>query len=188
MAPRGRDAFVDLALGLDSPPEDGPELPRGCVPYLPCPVVTLARSLQKAQVRAADVVVDVGSGAGRTAALIQLLTGATVIGIEIQRALADAARALMSRLKLPRFVPVDGDALSLPACLAHGSVFFLYCPFGGSRLAALLSGLEHVARARELRVCCVDLPLPPCDWLAPVAPADPALAVYRSTLHERSCP
>jgi len=40
------------------------------------------------------------------------------------------------------------------------SVFFLYRPFGGERLARVLGDLEHIARTRELRVCCIDLPLP----------------------------
>lgn len=33
-----RDAWLDFVLGLEHLPDDGPELPRGCTPYLPCPV------------------------------------------------------------------------------------------------------------------------------------------------------
>src|SRR5690606_25618663 len=40
-APSERDGWVDAVFGLDALPDDGPELPRGCVPYLPSPVHTL---------------------------------------------------------------------------------------------------------------------------------------------------
>src|SRR3954463_7854907 len=68
-----RDACVDSALGLAELPPDGPELPAGCVPYLPCSVDALLRVVQHAPVRATDVFVDVGSGVGRAAVLVHLL-------------------------------------------------------------------------------------------------------------------
>src|SRR5271170_1554327 len=39
--PDVRDAWLDRVLGLGAPPDDGPELPRGCVPYLSCGVDAL---------------------------------------------------------------------------------------------------------------------------------------------------
>jgi len=180
--PLERDAWVDRALGLGAPPDDGPALPRGCVPYLPCPVDALLRLTEHGHVRASDVFVDVGAGVGRAAALVHLLTGASVVGLEIQPELVTAARDLVARLGLPRVSFVEGDAPRLAAALAAGSVFFLYCPFSGERLAELLANLEPAARAREIRVCCVDLPLPPCAWLEAVSPCWPDLTVYRSTL------
>jgi SAM-dependent methyltransferase len=178
--PLERDAWVDRALGLGPPPDDGPALPRGCVPYLPCPVDALLRLTAHAQVRASDVFVDVGAGAGRAAVLVHLLTGASVVGLEVQPELVTAARELAARLCLPRVSFVEGDAPRLTAALAEGSVFFLYCPFSGERLAQLLANLEPVARTRTIRVCCLDLPLPPCPWLEPLPPRWPDLALYRS--------
>ena len=182
IAPGARDACVDRALGLGPIPDDGPELPRGCVPYLPCPVDALLRLVEQARVQASDVFVDVGSGAGRAAALVHLMTGARVIGLEIQPALVAAARDMTARLRLPDVAFVHGDAPQLTAALAAGSVFLLYCPFSGDRLAAVLATLATLARTRTLRVCCVDLPLPPCDWLTPASPPAADLTVYRSNL------
>ena len=71
--------------------------------------------------------------------------------------------------------------LVLTLVLTIGSVFFLYCPFAGERLARVLGNLEDIARTRELRVCCIDLPLPPCSWLTLDPPLAGDLAVYRST-------
>ena len=87
--PSERDAWVDAIFGLGELPPDGPDLPRGCVPYLPCSVDTLLRVVERVPVRPSDVFVDVGSGLGRAAALVHLLTGAPVVGLETGADVAD---------------------------------------------------------------------------------------------------
>jgi hypothetical protein len=183
--PAQRDAWFDLVLGLDSFPDDGPELPRDCVPYVPCPVDAVLRMVECAGVQASDVFVDVGSGVGRAAVLVHLLTGASAIGIEIQPALIHASRGLTTRLTALRFSPVQGDAAELAGYITIGSIFFLYCPFSGDRLEKVLDDLEAIARTRPIRVCCVDLPLPPRPWLTFAAPPSADLTVYRSTLLDK---
>jgi SAM-dependent methyltransferase len=180
--PRERDAWLDRVFELDVPPADGPALPRGCVPYLPCPVDAVLRVVEHANVRASDVFVDLGAGVGRAAALVHLLTGASTIGIEIQPALVLASRGLTERLKGVRFASVEGDAARLAGYITIGSIFFLYCPFGGERLEGVLDGLEPIAHTRPIRVCSVDLPLPRRSWLEAASEGAEGLAVYRSTL------
>ena len=177
--PSERDAWIDHVFGLAELPEDGPELPRGCVPYLPSSVDTLIRAADLANVQAHDVFVDVGSGLGRAAAFMHLLTGAGAIGIEIQESLVRGSRELAARLNAPRVAVVHGDAARLTGYMMIGSVFFLYCPFGGARLNGVLDDLESIAGTRPIRICCVDLPLPPRRWLTAVSVAGD-LAVYRS--------
>jgi SAM-dependent methyltransferase len=179
--PFARDAWVDHVFGLGAPPEDGPQLPVGCVPYLPCSVDALLRLTEHASVRASDLFVDIGSGVGRAVALVHLLTGAPAIGIEVQPALVTAARALAARLRLSNVSFVEADAGQSPDAWSAGSVFLLYCPFSGDRLAKLLTNLEPVARAHPIRVCCVDLPLPPCPWLEETPPPSLDLTIFRST-------
>jgi hypothetical protein len=60
--PNARDAWLDLVLGLTELPVDGPELPRGCVPYVPCSVDVLLRMIGQAGLDASDVFVDRGVG------------------------------------------------------------------------------------------------------------------------------
>lgn len=175
-----RDAWIDDLFQLGPPPDDGPSLPRGCVPYLPCPVDAIVRAVSAASVHAGDVFVDIGSGVGRAVALVHLLTGARGVGIEVQPALVAASRALAARLALDGVTFVEGDVANLTPALAGGSVFFLYCPFSGQRLDSLLNALELVARARPIRICCVDVPLPSRGWLERVAPSWPDVTVYRS--------
>jgi hypothetical protein len=114
--------------------------------------------------------------------LIHLLTGAGAIGIEVQPALARAAGDLAKRLTVSRVSTIEGDAAELAGFITIGTVFFLYCPFSGPRLAKVLAGLEPIARTRTIRVCCLDLPLPSCSWLVLEPPLSADLAIYRSTL------
>jgi hypothetical protein len=175
-----RDTWLDLVLGIAGVPEDGAELPRGCVPYLPCSVEVLLRMIEAAGIGESDLFVDVGAGLGRALLLTHLLTRATALGIEVQSHLARAARALAAELNLSRCSVAAGDARALSGALAGGSVFFLYCPFSGERLAALLDALEPVASRRALRICTVDLPLPSRSWLTRLELPWLDLAVYQS--------
>jgi len=181
--PGERDGWLDQLLGLGDAPDDGPDLPRGCVPYLPSPVDALLRVVDLAAIEASDVVVDVGAGMGRAAAFLHLATGASVVALEIQRALVRAARALTTRLALERITIVEGDVAALGRDLGGGTVFFLYCPFSGERLDRLVDALAPVARTRELRVCALDLPLPSRPWLAPMASGPGDLTVHRTVAH-----
>lgn len=175
-----RDAWVDRVLGIDDLPGDGPALPAGGVPYLPCSVEVLLQMVEGAPVRSTDVFVDVGAGPGRAIALVHLLTGAGAVGIEIQPQLVDAARRLTARLGLSRVTFVEGDAATVAASMVVGTVFFFYCPFSGDRLSKVLDDLEPIARTRPLRVCCVQLPLPPRSWLTRDAGRSGELEIYRS--------
>ncbi len=178
--PGERDAWVDLVLGLDDLPPDGPALPVGGVPYLPCAVEVLLRVIDEAPVGPADLFVDVGAGPGRAITLVHLLTGAEAVGLEIQPELVRAACGLTARLGLSRVRCIEGDAASLGASMVLGSVFFFYCPFSGARLAKVLDDLEPIARTRQLRICCVDLPLPPRSWLVREPGRGGELEIYRS--------
>ncbi len=183
-----RDAWLDRVLGMGGVPEDGPELPRGCVPYLPCPVDAVLRAIDVANVQPSDVVVDVGSGMGRAAILVHLATGATAIGVEIQPHLVAASRELAARCNAKLSV-IEGDAALRIREVTTGTVFFLYCPFSGERLERVMTALEQIAREKPIRVCTVGLHVPPRAWLQEIgAPADDVV-VYRSVeLRDRARP
>ena len=178
VAPAERDAWLDAVLGIGDLPEDGPDVPRGCVPYLPCSVDALLRVVERAGVTSSDVFVDIGSGLGRATAFVHLLTGADAVGIEIQAGLVRAARDLAATLGLSHVAYFERDAGTSLESVPTGSVFFLYCPFSGNRLASVLGDLERIACTRTIRVCCLDLPLPACPWLEPEARPDGDLTIY----------
>ena len=138
--PRERDGWLDLLWDLDEIPDDDPALPRGCVPYLPCPVATVWRPCSERDVTCNDVFVDVGSGTGRTAFLANLLTGAECIGLEIQPALVEVARGRAAWLNLGRTRFVEGDAAELTPVHHHWN-----------RLLSLLSVWRGPRRSRPRR-------------------------------------
>jgi hypothetical protein len=179
--PAERDAWCDLVLGLEGLPEDGLDLPRGCVPYIPCSVDALLRMVDDANVQPDDVLVDIGAGLGRAAMVTHLLTGASVIGLEIQSFLVRAFRDIAKNWHAPPVSVVHGDAAELTGFIGIGSVFFLYCPFSGDRLERVLLELESIARTRQIRVCCVDMPSIARSWLTLASPPSGGLSVYRST-------
>jgi hypothetical protein len=112
---------------------------------------------------------------------MHLMTGAAAIGIEIQPRLVLASRDLTTRVGTERVTVIEGDAAATPGLGMVGSVFFLYCPFSGARLANVLAEIESIARTRPVSVCCLDLPLPACSWLALSSQPSEGLAIYRST-------
>ena len=184
--PRDRDEWLDLVWDVEEVAADAPDLPKGCVPYLPCPVATVLDAIREAGLTCDDVFVDVGSGAGRAALLAHLKTGAGCIGLEIQSVLARSAQARADRLGLSRLRFQEADAADMVRSITMGTVFFLYCPFGGHHLRRFLDGLEDVARARPIRVCCIDMAPLECQWLAPVLAASPHIHVYQSTLSHQT--
>lgn len=176
-----RDAWVDLLWDVGAIPDDDRSLPRGCVPYLPCPVASVLSAVDDARVTSADVFVDIGSGAGKTAFLVRALTGACSIGLEIQPALVQAAAARTAESKLDRLRFIETDAVDWIQPGSVGTVFFLYCPFSGQRLERVLDALECIARTRRIRVCSVDLAPFERSWLEPVPTTSADLHVYQSS-------
>lgn len=160
-------------------------------------------------VLADDVFVDLGSGRGKVVFVAHLFTGARCRGIEREGSLVrDAARA---RGRLEREGPMDVSFVhsdARDAAIDDGTVFFLYVPFTGAVLKAVLDRLFVVARARAIVVCTLGFDLErdapwlsrrPLDafWLAiydsvvpgvprrPVPPGSLDDAVVRAIVHEQ---
>jgi SAM-dependent methyltransferase len=184
--PLSRDDWANQVLGIGDLPDDGDDLPRGSVPYLPSSVDILLRTIERAAIAPGDVFVDVGSGLGRALMLVHLLTGAGAIGLEVQAGLAGQANGMAERLRLERVRTVHGDAENLISYMTTGTVFFFYCPFSGEHIARVMDALRPLAQVRPLRLCFVDMPVPDLPWLvadpAPLGDSDP-IAIRRTQLH-----
>ncbi|MGE0546125.1 MAG: cyclopropane-fatty-acyl-phospholipid synthase family protein [Kofleriaceae bacterium] len=175
--PGERDDFVDELLGIEPPPPDGTELPRGGVPYLPASVNSIIEMVEAVPLREDDVLVDVGSGLGRALILAHLLSGARARGVEIQAHLIERARARCAALGLTMIEHVHGNAADVELA---GSVFLLYAPCNGALLTAVLRGIESVARAHKIVVCTIDLELHDVPWLVLRARSSTSLTIYDS--------
>ncbi|HEY2512398.1 MAG TPA: hypothetical protein VGI39_16135 [Polyangiaceae bacterium] len=176
LAPRERDAAVEERLGIAVPTPDaapGEHL----IGYHPSGVAPIVRALAAVPVRREDVLVDLGSGLGKVVLLAALLTGVRAQGVELQPELARSARAAAGRLGVPASFST-GDARTVP--LDEGTVFFLYVPFVGPVLDAVLERLRHVASSRPIVVCALGVDLDHASWLTRRPLDDFWLAIYDS--------
>ncbi len=172
-----RDAFTDELLGIDAPPPDVPNLPRGSVPYLPSGVEEIMTMVREVPVRPDDHLVDLGSGLGRVLILAHLLSGARAHGVEIQEHLVRSATARCAALALVDVSFVHANAVDAEL---DGSIFFLYAPFNGEMLSRVLQRLEEVARRRRIVVCAVGLEFRDVSWLVPRRTSIVSLTLYDS--------
>ncbi|HJW94500.1 MAG TPA: hypothetical protein VJ901_12855 [Thermoanaerobaculia bacterium] len=144
------DTFVNgLLLPRPIPTElttSDPEM----VPYQQTPSRYVFDLVDRLPITAHDVFVDIGSGLGQIAMLVNLLTGASARGIEVDATLCDYAATTARELGLEnvRFENVDARAASY----VEGTVFFLYKPFTGSMQAEVMNKLERESQKRAIRI------------------------------------
>lgn len=172
-----RDVWVDELLGIEEPPPDIPDLPRGSVPYLPCGVEEILAMVLEVPVRPSDELVDLGSGLGRVVILAHLLSGARACGVEIQEPLVRSAQTRCAELALTAVSFIHGNAAE---AALDGAIFFLYAPFNGEVLARVLRRLEEIARRRPIVLCAVGLEFHDVPWLLPRKTSSVLLTLYDS--------
>jgi hypothetical protein len=176
------DMLVGGVLRFRPPAGEAARLAPEMVPYQPTPARHIFDMLGRAGLTAQDVLVDLGSGLGHVPLLASICTGARGIGIELEPAYVDCARRSAQGLSLTDVTFVQQDARE--ADLARGTVFYLYTPFTGTILRAVLDALRREAAGREIRVCAYG----PCTpivadepWLEPVGAVEThRVAVLRS--------
>jgi SAM-dependent methyltransferase len=185
-----RDQAVDdlLGLGAASPACSAPP-GEHLVGHHASGVDAILRMLREAPVGEGDVFVDLGSGLGRVVLLASLLTGARARGVEIQPELARRSRAAVERLREAGALRAELEIVTADARdaeLDDGTVFYLYTPFTGPVLAAVLARLRAVAERRapaRIVVCALGFDLErAAPWLVP-RPTDAFwLTIYDSDL------
>ncbi|WP_329740839.1 hypothetical protein [Dyella sp. A6] len=163
------DALVSGILQLEEPATPAVTLSPDMVFYQPTPARHIFSLLRQLRLAPDDVLVDIGSGLGHVPLLAAILTPARSIGIELEPAYVACARHAADALALRRvrFDAVDARA----ANYAEGNVFYLYTPFRGSVLRAVLDTLHECSTRRDIRVCTYG----PCTatvagetWLTPL--------------------
>ncbi len=176
------DVLVNGILQLDqhTEPEEAvgdPEMIR----YQPTPARAILELIEQMQIRPTDVFYDLGSGLGHVTILVALLTEASAVGIEIDQGLCDVAQHCIRRLALPTATMVCSDVRA--ADLSEGTIFYMYTPFTGTILQAVLERLRLIAMQHPIRLCTygpylAEVALQP--WLTPVS-AVGAITVCMST-------
>lgn len=154
---------------------DQPGLPPGTVPFLPCDVASIVRTVREAPVGADDLFVDLGAGLGRPTLLAHLLGGVRAVGVELQPHLVEHARGAATRLALDDVrVTVGGAAAGE---IPEGSVYFICASFNGAALARVLGALARIAARRPIVLCAVGFEVRQ-PWLRERRSAGPELVFY----------
>lgn len=177
------DELVAGVLSFDTPAE-AEALPPEMVFYQPTPARHVFDLLDRLQLGGHDTLVDLGAGLGHVPLLAAICTDARCLGIEIEHAYVQSARACAQALRLANAHFAQGDARD--ADFASGSVFYLYTPFTGVVLCTVLDALRREAGRRAFRVCS----LGPCTrvlagepWLAcDESPGVDRVAIFRTRL------
>jgi hypothetical protein len=173
----GYDVLDELISGIlqAREPETAPlRLPPDTVFYQPTPARHILQFIRLSALTESDTLVDLGSGLGHVPILASILTGAQCIGIEAESAYVQSAGDCARNLHLNRVTFLHQDATN--ANLTPGTVFYLYTPFTGNTLKAVLKKLHNVSTERPITIGT----LGPCtptvgaeSWLAPLTIPDP---------------
>jgi hypothetical protein len=150
--------------------------------YQPTPARHIFDLIHRTALDEHDVLIDLGSGLGHVPLLASICTSARSIGVELEPAYVHCARQSAATLNLRNVTFIQQDARA--AQLTEGTVFYLYTPFTGHMLRAVLDSLQREGNRRDIRICTFG----PCtatvaneDWLevAGVPRAD-RVSVFRS--------
>ena len=142
------DIFINRLFPFQEIPEPTKDLEPEMVYYQKTPariVFELAEHLG-----AGDVFFDLGSGLGQVAILVHLLTGIPSRGIEFEPAFCAYARDCADWLRLSEVTFFNTDARQ--ADYSEGTSFFLFTPFTGKMLQAVLGLLQKEASRRKIKI------------------------------------
>jgi len=146
-----RDELLSGVLQLREPSEPNLQLSPEMVFYQPTPVRHILHLIAATALAEDDVFVDLGSGLGHVPLLVSMVTGVQSLGIEVQAAYVASARECAQSLRLSRVRFISQDARATD--LSSGTVFYLYSPFNGSILTAVLSALRMEGTRRPIKIC-----------------------------------
>jgi hypothetical protein len=176
------DELISGVLQFDDPGAGVLQLTDEMVFYQPTPARHIFDLIHRTALTERDVLVDLGSGLGHVPLLAAICTNARSIGIELDAAYVDCARKSAKALNLNNVAFFQQDARK--ANLSDGTVFYLYTPFTGTILRAVLDSLQQEAASRKIRICSFG----PCtpiiageSWLNAIGTPEPnRIAIFSS--------
>ena len=144
------DVAVSGILQFGEPAAEVAERTPEMVFYQPTPARHVFDLIGRAVLTERDVLVDLGSGLGHVPLLTSICTNARSIGVEREPAYVDCARQCALGLNLSNVTFLQQDARDTD--FSCGTVFYLYTPFTGTILRAVLDSLRREAAAHPIRV------------------------------------
>jgi SAM-dependent methyltransferase len=173
------DNLDNLINGLffnRSMPHQTKELEHDMVYYQKTPARMVFDLVEKLQLSAKDIFFDLGSGLGQEALLVNLLSGATTIGVEFEPAFCSYARECASNFNLSNVTFIQQDARE--ADFSKGTVYFMFTPFKGDFMKYVLEKLRRQSLQRKIKIitygpCSTQVALQ--SWLHRAIPGDESI-------------
>lgn len=126
------DIFINGLLPCETIPEQAKPLEPEMVYYQKTPARIIFEMVEQAHFIKEDVFIDIGSGLGQIAILVNLLAGITTKGIEFEPLFCSYATSCVMAPKLPGVTFMNIDARK--ADYSEGTVFFMFTPFKGKNV------------------------------------------------------
>ncbi|GAB4034595.1 hypothetical protein [Spirosoma gilvum] len=144
------DVFTNGLFPLQALPIATQEREPEMVFYQKTPTRIILQLVAKANLTNQDIFYDLGSGLGHVCVLVNLLTGTTTKGIEVEPVYCNYAACCATDLNLLDVAFICEDART--ANYSDGTVFFLYTPFEGRLLQDVLDKLQAISWNRPIRL------------------------------------
>ncbi len=160
------DIFINGLLCGNATVAATTELEPEMVFYQKTPARIVFQMAAAAQFNQDDMFVDLGSGLGQVAILVNLISSIAARGIEYEPTYCAFAQACASQLNLNNVEFINDDARN--ADYSNGTVFFMYTPFEGSILQEVLAILKKESAQRAIRIFTYgpcSLQIAQQDWL-----------------------
>ncbi|MEZ0539047.1 hypothetical protein [Fibrella arboris] len=142
------DVFTNGLFATYPMPAETRERAPEMVYYQKTPARIIFEVARKAQFTGDDVFYDIGAGLGQVAMWVNLLTGVITKGVELEPAYCTYASNCAVDLNLAQVTFVEADARS--ADYTDGTVFYMYTPFEGHLLQAVLDRIREASRGRQI--------------------------------------
>jgi hypothetical protein len=144
------DIFINGLLTLQPMPGQTKDLEPEMVYYQKTPARIIFELLERVDLVEEDVFYDLGSGLGQVGILVNLLTGITTKGVEFEPAFCNYAKDCAEALNLSNVTYINTDARK--ADYSQGTMFFMFTPFNGDMLQAVLGRLKNETLSRKIKI------------------------------------
>jgi hypothetical protein len=144
------DVFINGLSLFQTMPEQTKDLEPEMVYYQKTPARIVFELVETSAISQHDVFFDIGAGLGQVAILVNLLAGITTKGIEFEPAFCDYARDCATELNLSDVAFINVDARA--ADYSEGTIFFMFTPFRGEIMEAVLEILRRESLQRKIKI------------------------------------
>lgn len=147
----GLDALLASVILWPEAPSESRARTSGMIRYEPTPANIILELVDSIPFLPQDVFIDIGSGLGLVAILVNLLTGIPTVGIEYDPAYCAYAQTRATEFGLSNVSFINADARQ--ADLSQGNIFYFFTPFIDEIFDSVLEKLRLLAKKRPIYVC-----------------------------------